>query len=324
MQDAEIDTADTSAVDRDAAWDALSAAREADAQPQEVIEVTQEPEANEADTSAETVESNQDQNQEADTSAEPEQDVDFWATVDPKIRAQHEAEKSKFEHKLKSEAGRIAAAEKALNETNHLRLKLSEFEAEKAAQIARHRAENVEKLEDFPEMQNVINDVRADFQGEIDSLKRQSIERENQLKQEREAYFESQTIRVNEAHPDLAGMDEETAQRFADELQRFSREHNTPENNFAQIFTDNNEVFVDAAGVNRLVSAYKQSLNPNNTKGNNAPVINSQNLDARRRSQIDGLKQPAPQVNTVLKEGYPDTGTREQLWDAGKARNNIT
>jgi hypothetical protein len=317
MQDAEIDTADTSAVDRDAAWDALSAAREADAQPQEVIEVTQELEANEADTSAETVESNQDQNQEADTSAKPEQDVDFWATVDPKIREQHEAEKSKFEHKLKSEAGRIAAAEKALNEANHLKLRLSELEAKEAEQAEKLRAEKAQKLEDFPEVQDVINDVRADFQGKLDALDSKAKARENQINQEREAYFESQAKEVFKAHPDLENLDQ-------DKMLAFANLYDTPENNFAQIFRDNNENFVDAAAVNSLVSAYKQAvnpvLNPDTTTSNNAPVLNS-DLQAKRRSQIDGLKQPAPQVNTVLKEGIPSSGSRDQLWEAAKARN---
>jgi hypothetical protein len=317
MQDAEIDTADTSAVDRDAAWDALSAAREADAQPQEVIEVTQEPEANEADTSAETVESNQDQNQEADTSAEPEQDVDFWATVDPKIREQHEAEKSKIEQKLKSEAGRIAAAAKALNETNHLKRRLSEFEAKEAEQAEKLRAEKAQKLEDFPEVQDVINDVRADFQGKLDALDREAKARENQTNLEREAFYERQTDEVHKAHPDFKELD-------MDKVLAFASFYDTPENNFAQIFRDNTENFVDATAVNSLVSAYKQAinpvLNPDTTPGNNAPVINS-DLQAKRRSQIDGLKQPAPQVNTVLKEGIPSSGSREQLWEAAKARN---
>jgi len=315
MQDADNEAADPSAAERVAIWDALSEANNAEPE-QETIEDAKEPETDEAVTIAPEDESNPTQDEQADPSATPVDEVDFWATVDPKIREQHEAETSKIEHKLKSESGRVTAAQRAMNELDQLRRENENFKAEEAKRNVERRqakeAEMAEKLEELPEIQEAIQYVRDDYQEKFDTRDRERAGRDNQALAQ---YYEVQEIEVLNAHPDIRELDSLSLRAFAEQT-------NTPENNFAQIFAENNENFVNAVAVNSLITAFKQAinpvLNPDTAPSNNAPAAHSQDIQAKRRSQAQGIEQVAPATNTVLKEGIPSMGSREQLWEAAR------
>ena len=320
MENPENGSASTDAENREAMWDELD--NNVDAQPNTDADVKEDDESQEGDVEQTLSDDEGDASPESETVEEtqevkaetPKSDDDFLSTLDPEIRGKVEEtikqQEAKFEQLRKSDEGRVKAAQRQANELSHVRRKLAEYES-KEQEAANQKL--AEKFEEIPELGEAINAVQNQFDEKLKRVEQNGQllrqERENELK----ARSEEQYNLIVKEHSDFDKID-------FDKLKAYSIAANTPDNNFAQIFDNNNLHFTDAAGVSALVTAYKDFTDPNRAKPQEpqASADDVKTLARRRNRQQQATEQAVSSSNVVTKTGIPEQGSREQLWESFK------
>jgi len=321
MENPENGSASSDADNREAMWDELD--NNVETQPDADTDVKEDDETQEGDIEETLSDDKPDTDPEGDKVEETQEvnaetpktdDDDFLSTLDPEIRGKVEEkiklQEEKFEQQRKSDEGRIKAAQRQAQELSNVRRALAEYE-KKEQDAANQKL--AEKFEEIPELGEAINAVQNQFD---EKLRR--VEQSGQLlREEREAELaarsEEQYNIIIKEHDDFDKMD-------FDKLQAFAIAANSPENNFAQIFDNNNQHFTDAEGVKALVTAYKDFTDPNRAKPQEprASADDVKTLARRRQSQQQATEQAVSSSNVVTKTGIPEQGSREQLWDSFK------
>ena len=236
--------------------------------------------------------------------AEPSQQPDDpWAAAPEVLRNDYQsikAEKERLEHRLRSEEGRIRAAQ----------ARLQELSKTSAAPQKDDGPEDISKAleglkSDYPEIAEPISKVVAAINGRVEELDRAEQSRRMAAQNELQHMVEVQTAELERAHPDWFDTLKNNGSAFATWVEdQPKRIRDAAYRNAQQI--------VDASEAASVVAAFKDHLGI----GAKAPEHQHQPENDRRKRQLAASATPSRSAGKPTVSGIPDDGDPEAIWEA--------
>lgn len=297
LKDDNKETASTGPVettedDDDALWAEMEAEEKGETPPEEDRE------------RAEFEDTGTDDTKQEGASEEP----DPWATAPEELRQQFEslkAENQKLDHRVKTEAGRVAASQRRIAELR----KMIETPASEARD--EDPAEKLSALaEDYPEVAGPLTEALSIIKGQVSELKNVELTRREAAKQELEEIVSAEEAAVSAAHPgwdDLLKQNGEAFMGWIDDQPRALRE----------AFIRNQNTITDGQAAIAVIEAFKRHLNPPQQAHEGSQGATQQPPpDTRRQRQLAASAAPSRTSRAPVRSGIPENADEQAIWDA--------
>ena len=227
---------------------------------------------------------------------------DPWASAPEELRQQFEglkADKEKLEHRVKTEAGRVAASQRRIAELRKM------IEAPADTGRDEDPAEKLKALsEDYPEVAGPVTEAINLLRGQVGELRTVETSRREAAKQELEEIVSAEEAAVAAAHPEWSTLLEQNGKAFMswiDDQPRTLRE----------AFARNQSTITDSRGAIEVIDAFKRHINPQAE-----PVTQQQPPDTRRERQLAASAGPSRNSRAPVRSGIPENADEQAIWDA--------
>jgi hypothetical protein len=227
---------------------------------------------------------------------------DPWASAPEELRQEREAllaDKQKLEHRVKTEAGRVAASQRRIAELQ----KLIQSPAQQGRDV-----DPTEKLkalaEDYPEVAGPVTEALSLLSGQVSELTATEASRREAAKQELHDLVSAEEAAVAAAHPGWEQFLQENGNTFMSWIEDQPRA-------LREAFIRNQSTITDGQAAIDVIGAFKRHINPQAE-----PAQQQQPPNTRRERQLAGSASPTGGSRAPVRSGIPDIADEQAIWDA--------
>lgn len=246
-------------------------------------------------------------------------EVDIWADAPEPLRTAYQEltqERDAFEHRIKSDNGRVGALQRQVNDLKNNIAKLTkpaDADPNAAVQAISGLAE------EYPEIAGPLKDIVGTLQAQIDTVKTADDRRQKASDLDTAGHIEVETAALEAEHPGYIEFIKDNGQEFVTWL-------NSQDDATRATFAKNQEYILDANAASKVIRGFKTHLASKtapkddpapNTEGDKVPPKkDNPQLDSRRQRQLEGSASPASKGRGPQLSGIPESGDEEALWEA--------
>lgn len=252
---------------------------------------------------------------------------DPWADAPPDLKERFDAlkaERDKLERNAKSDAGRVSAFQRRINELQAAASAPTKAKGREEPEDVREAIKGL--ADEFPEIAQPLTKALDIIDKRIQALDERETTRSNAARAELTEIVETETARLESEHADWFDVLSKNGPAFAEWIEDQPRR-------LREAAARNAETIVDAQAAIEIVGGFKKHLGladageqqqaepaaPAPTpEAAPAPKPNS-DLNDRRRRQLVGTSSPSKSGGRPTVSGIPEDGDPEDLWNAFEA-----